>query len=535
MGASGKKVGNGLRAVPNSNGNSVEKPKYDDWLPSALGQLAADIAGAWDNKPTPYKRRRIALLLDELLSLIEGDADLQQIFTRLPLALDKGLILQSFYSRVFPPPPELPTESAQTDVRLTKREREVLQALADGIIDNQMIAKALRIKKPSTVTAHRRNIYNKLQVHDESAAIAKGAQLGLVKFDAVLFVNNIVRHDPTVRRHGPLFDAFLLNRYMKPDAHNEVDHRMRLLHLLSIVLMITSYLSLSVSSPSLTDSAGAVCELNAEGEVIRCFDGEGALHYPGAIAVAPSSATQQGFAGGNLFVIDHSTNPDLFNVDRIVELTPDGKFVRAFTGGSTLGSRLISCQCLTFGADGSLFASSGSFTDAILRFTAGGTQVERFGVPLSPVGLAVAPNGDVYVLSVSGTRGNAISVFDRNGDTKHRWRFPGTAAWAGVDPRGCVLDTDGNLFIGDIGKHRILKISPTGKCLSSFTCKRLDCPSYLALTSDGKLYVADRKDIKLYTRNGKLLKTIAIDPICHPHGVTVAEDGRRWVCGLTGK
>lgn len=200
MSAPRKNVENGRRAVPHDGGTNVsppnndlaEKPKYDDWLPTALGQFAADIASAWEGEPTFHKHRRLALLLDELLSLIEGDADVQQIFTRLPFALDKGLILQSFYSLLFPAPPEVAAEPVQTDVRLTNNERRVLQAMADGLLSKEMIGRATEIK-PNTVHTHRYRMYQKLEVHDEIEAVGKGVRLGLVQFDAIKFVTNIVR------------------------------------------------------------------------------------------------------------------------------------------------------------------------------------------------------------------------------------------------------------------------------------------------------------------------------------------------------
>ena len=532
------KVGNGLRAVPrravpNSNNDLTDKPKYDDWLPSALGQLAADIAGAWDNKPTPYKRRRIALLLDELLSLIEADADVQQIFTRLPFALDKGLILQSFYSRVFPPPPEPPTEPEPTDVRLDRGEREVLQAMADGLFDNKTIARLIPTKiTEQTVNTYRRNIHRKLGAQDKLEAVAKGVRLGLVRFDAIKFVNNITREKFTWIEHNPLFEGFLVCRSMKPDAQSETDRRMRLLHLLSVILMIASYLALSISAPPADlDAAGAICELNPEGEVVRCFNGEDALNYPNAITVAPPQASQQGFAPGNLFVVDACTNPDLFNADRIVELTPEGKFVRALTGSSTFGTRLTDCAHLTFGADGSLFAGSGAATDAVLRFTAGGAQVQRFGVPISaPSGIASTPNGDVYALSYSSTRGNVVYVFDSNGDTVRKWRLP-----AVIHPGGCVVDSHGNLLVGDLKNNRLLTFSPTGDKLASFPCPSLH--RYFALTPDGKLYVTEYPTnvLRGFNREGKLLKTVKVEPLQGLNGVAVGEDGRIWVCGRKGK
>jgi RNA polymerase sigma factor (sigma-70 family) len=61
---------------------------------------------------------------------------------------------------------------------LTPREREVLKALADGL-DYKQIADRLCISM-DTVRSHIRHIYEKLQVHSKSEAVAKALRQRLV-------------------------------------------------------------------------------------------------------------------------------------------------------------------------------------------------------------------------------------------------------------------------------------------------------------------------------------------------------------------
>lgn len=87
----------------------------------------------------------------------------------------KPEILARVLSPQSPPKPALPP---QTDSTLTERELEVLQALARGE-RNKEIAYNLGITE-RTVKAHLQSIYQKFGVDSRAAAVAVGAQKGLL-------------------------------------------------------------------------------------------------------------------------------------------------------------------------------------------------------------------------------------------------------------------------------------------------------------------------------------------------------------------
>lgn len=62
---------------------------------------------------------------------------------------------------------------------LTKREREVLQLIAEGLTNNQ-IAEKLFVS-PSTVDTHRKNMITKLEVNNTAALIRFAAKYGLIE------------------------------------------------------------------------------------------------------------------------------------------------------------------------------------------------------------------------------------------------------------------------------------------------------------------------------------------------------------------
>jgi DNA-binding NarL/FixJ family response regulator len=75
----------------------------------------------------------------------------------------------TLFQKQYAPPPE---------ISLTEREREVLTALSDGN-SYQAIADRLFISV-DTVRYHIRNVYGKLHVHSQSAAVSKAIRKGLI-------------------------------------------------------------------------------------------------------------------------------------------------------------------------------------------------------------------------------------------------------------------------------------------------------------------------------------------------------------------
>lgn len=70
------------------------------------------------------------------------------------------------------------TSPGDSDVHLTKRETEILTGLSDGH-SYMSVATALFISV-DTVRYHIRNIYQKLEVHSQSAAVSKAIRKGLI-------------------------------------------------------------------------------------------------------------------------------------------------------------------------------------------------------------------------------------------------------------------------------------------------------------------------------------------------------------------
>jgi len=75
------------------------------------------------------------------------------------------------------PTPNRQRKAARGDL-LSPREREALTLIAEGL-SNKDIARQLHLA-PTTIKAHSRNIYGKLDVHSRTQAVTKARSLGLV-------------------------------------------------------------------------------------------------------------------------------------------------------------------------------------------------------------------------------------------------------------------------------------------------------------------------------------------------------------------
>jgi streptogramin lyase len=113
-----------------------------------------------------------------------------------------------------------------------------------------------------------------------------------------------------------------------------------------------------------------------------------------------------------------------------------------------------------------------------------------------PWGIAVAADGTFYVAD---TWHHVIQKFDASG--KFVARFGATEELGLFGPRDIDIDQDGNLLVVDTGNKRIVKLSPTGGVIQSYSTAdngdatpdpgEFDEPTSLAIAANGDIYVAD--------------------------------------------
>lgn len=137
-------------------------------------------------------------------------------------------------------------------------------------------------------------------------------------------------------------------------------------------------------------------------------------------------------------------------------------------------------------------------------------------VPLeAPRGLAVTPDGR-HLLAVSGTRVVRFA-FPPQGQ-------PTVVVAQGLEqPAHLAVDTNGNLYVSDQGTHQVKVFTPEGKPLRTigkpggprlgpYDEQRMANPAGLAISADGKLWVAESSEfprrVSLWTLDGKFVKAL---------------------------
>lgn len=144
-----------------------------------------------------------------------------------------------------------------------------------------------------------------------------------------------------------------------------------------------------------------------------------------------------------------------------------------------------------FTPDGKLLlmlGSPGRASDTGYDKAVGVTSIQRGGPPFNrPTGVALAPNGDLYV---SDGYGNArVHRFSSDGQLIQSWGEPGTRPGQFNLPHDIWVLPDGRVMVADRENDRIQFFSPTGEFLAQWT--HVQRPTGLCVDGDGLIYVSE--------------------------------------------
>lgn len=125
-------------------------------------------------------------------------------------------------------------------------------------------------------------------------------------------------------------------------------------------------------------------------------------------------------------------------------------------------------------------------------------------------GIAIAPNGDVYVTDLLSDR---VQKFDRKGNYLALLGGPGTGDGQFDGPAGIAVNASGDVYVADLGNHRIQKFSSTGAFVKKWGTYgdvfnyEFKVPQGVGLDPAGNVYVADTGNHRVmkYDADGNFL------------------------------
>jgi DNA-binding beta-propeller fold protein YncE len=180
----------------------------------------------------------------------------------------------------------------------------------------------------------------------------------------------------------------------------------------------------------------------------------------------------------------------------------------------------------------------------ILHFDPAGTLLAAFGAGMFvfPHGIAVDPDGNVWVADADGKNGKGQQVVKFSPTGKVLMKLgkagvPGDAPGYFNRPTGVAIARNGDVFVsdghGDDSNARVVKFSKTGKFLLAWGKKgsapgEFDVPHAIAMDSHERVYVADRSNnrIQVSDANGRFLADGSVKYfIPRPDGDKVGPEG----------
>ncbi len=208
---------------------------------------------------------------------------------------------------------------------------------------------------------------------------------------------------------------------------------------------------------------------------------------------------------------------------------------RRLAVGVLLGAALLATLISAWGTSWSIPAASVDHGSYTLVASWHGTDAPS-GAFLRPIGVGVAPDGDVFVTDAR----RRVVHLDRHGTVKGEWGREGDGPGEFSNPLGvAVAPSDGSVYVSDFFQDRVQKFTRHGDFVLAFGSPgaapgHFDAPAGLAVSDRGDVYVTDfyNDRVQQFRPDGSFAGVVGHagrlggGALHYPTGVDVTADGR---------
>lgn len=250
-----------------------------------------------------------------------------------------------------------------------------------------------------------------------------------------------------------------------------------------------------------------------------------------------------------------------------------GEFVRTWGGEGDQDGQFYFPIGVALDPHGDVLVTD-HYNSRVQRFSADGQWSASYPVLPNPGGIAVAPDGTLYLSHFSASRvreertPDRVSVYSPQGELLREWGSSGTEPGQFDFPGGMALDAQGLVYVADQTNRRVQVFTPQGEFLRQWgeygletgqfggntsAKSRVGGPNFLAFDADGALYTTEASvgRIQKFTPDGEFLlawgdntenpggfggKFAALDiNLIGPIGISCDPWNRLWVSAVAGR
>ena len=253
---------------------------------------------------------------------------------------------------------------------------------------------------------------------------------------------------------------------------------------------------------------------------------------------------------GSLYVVDMRNA-------RVEQFAADGTFIRQFgslghNDGQFWRESSRGPTGIAVGADGSVYVAD-TWNYRIQKFSADGQFVAKWGTFVNlttgqagadrtglygPRGIAIAPDGDLYVTDTGNAR---VVVYGPDGTFRREFGTKGTGPSQLDEPVGIAVSADGTrIYVADSTNARISIFDAQGQPVAQWAVAEWKGKSYyepyLALDPSGALYATSSttRQVLKFNNDGQVVArstggTAAADAFSAPFGIAIDKSGQIYV------